>query len=535
MNTKLLALSFALFALFLTPHTRASEVDELRDALSKLATALAPKIEPIAPNLPEKNRPLVLTIDGITWKETTGAISIFAKPRTAKLEKALERNWDYVSEKDVHDVYWVGDLTKTDALVDVVKNHLQSISQLATSRGRPLVVVTHSWGSVLAYRAIDELGDENKGGATPLKINQLITLGSPLDSQKIGYKTTAQHYAEWEERGGASAILEYVDEWRNYWIEADTISGAISGIEQNILMASKQTRSSKAHRDYYGGNRDFSLIHQIGVDTITSSLSESAIAQAPSADIRTNESNGVNNRTTSSASELTRHHYGQDILGLRLGMAPDEAIKLLNTLKDTDQRAYTNNYTLGFPLAGQQYKIGKPYAHRIFVSSRSAAYQEMGFRQSIFVYFARPPDQNRVEAIVRQVEYRRPSITVAAFRQALINKYGMPDLSKGKHMLWGNKSCVEATYDWGVYFDSNVNIWNHFTVGGGDAGAPAGCGIRVHYVLEKAQDGFVKKYTVDLVDARRAAENIRSSRKLVADRREAVRQEQAKSSKTPDL
>lgn len=271
----------------------------------------------------------------------------------------------------------------------------------------------------------------------------------------------------------------------------------------------------------------FTVLLLIGVGIITGSLSESVLAQAPSADM------GVN-KVASSTSELKRHHYGQDILGLRLGMTPAEVIKLLNTLKDTNQRAYANNRTPFLSVAGQRYEIGKPYAFRVYVHSRSSAYREMGFRQSIFVYFARVPHQNRAEGILREVEYLRPSITVDAFRQGLIKKYGTPDLSKGKYMLWGNKSCIEATYDWRVGFNY-TNIWNHFTVGSGDAKSSIGCDIRLGYKMMKEVDGFVKKYTIDLVDARRAVNNIESSIKFAVDQKELILQQQMKLSATPVL
>ncbi len=183
------------------------------------------------------------------------------------LQKPLYKSWG-IEPGSFHYVQWSGEYRNTHLEIGSVKKQLRNLVQLSQTRGQPLVVVGHSWGSVLAYRAILELGREGNIGADAITV--LVTMGSPLNSQNGISDLPVRDYGGWE---GPESIAQYVGSWRNYWISQDNISGPIPNKEENPPTRFWFFRIN-AHSAYY---KNSGILKRIGKD-VASDLQNFAVA-----------------------------------------------------------------------------------------------------------------------------------------------------------------------------------------------------------------------------------------------------------------
>jgi hypothetical protein len=58
-----------------------------------------------------------------------------------------------VDSESIHDVPWSGDLRESPAAVESAVGMIAVLAQKAGKDQRSLVIVAHSWGSVIAYYA----------------------------------------------------------------------------------------------------------------------------------------------------------------------------------------------------------------------------------------------------------------------------------------------------------------------------------------------------------------------------------------------
>jgi hypothetical protein len=110
-----------------------------------------------------------------------------------------------------------------------------------------LVVVAHSWGTVLAYIAISK----NKN----IEISKLVTLGSPLNAQNTTVRDFAREaLGRWDL--DRVSVPNNVKTWANYWGRCDAISGPIDVVKkQNIEIDTSWrdewlTCHESYHKDY---------------------------------------------------------------------------------------------------------------------------------------------------------------------------------------------------------------------------------------------------------------------------------------------
>ena len=127
---------------------------------------------------------------------------------------------------------------------------------MAKNDNRALIIVGHSWGSAMSYKALEELGSE-------VKVDSFITMGSPLNADNVAVKKfTDSKFKEKEVEvipsttalSTPAAIIEKplkiekpkgVDKWINYWANGDIISGSIPSADRNIQIdKGKETLSS---------------------------------------------------------------------------------------------------------------------------------------------------------------------------------------------------------------------------------------------------------------------------------------------------
>lgn len=91
----------------------------------------------------------------------------------------------------------------------------------------PLIVVSHSWGTVLAYLAISSNAN--------IHVDKLITMGSPLQANPL----VSMYSDEWLEAFGFASLPRpsNVDKWHNYWAKCDPISARISVADRNYQIS----------------------------------------------------------------------------------------------------------------------------------------------------------------------------------------------------------------------------------------------------------------------------------------------------------
>ncbi|HOI95584.1 MAG TPA: DUF1080 domain-containing protein [Syntrophobacter fumaroxidans] len=144
---------------------------------------------------------------------------------------------------------WSNDTWKTDEEVERLISVLKLASESSINKHKPLVILSHSWGTVLAYLAISR--------RPGIHIDKLITLGSPLQSNTPIIRQFTDPYISNVE------ALTNVREWHNYWSIWDIVSGSID-VARNFKIpsvASLKTNQLKAnHAKYYKNQKVWDAI-----------------------------------------------------------------------------------------------------------------------------------------------------------------------------------------------------------------------------------------------------------------------------------
>ena len=89
--------------------------------------------------------------------------------------------YSYGEEMDSSGSSWNGDATQTPKVVDGLREVLRSQYDKARAENKKFILVTHSWGAVLAKLALEY----NQAGNNPIEPDLIITLSSPLGSNNI--------------------------------------------------------------------------------------------------------------------------------------------------------------------------------------------------------------------------------------------------------------------------------------------------------------------------------------------------------------
>lgn len=127
-------------------------------------------------------------------------------------------------------VRWSRDPDESDAAVPLVEAELKRICAAAKSQGRPVYLVAHSWGTVLAHTALHRLAVS----APAARVDKLITLGSPL----VPGHWWLQIFVD--AQVGAGQLQQYVKKpantgyWLNLWAGNDFFSNEIQAADRNL-------------------------------------------------------------------------------------------------------------------------------------------------------------------------------------------------------------------------------------------------------------------------------------------------------------
>lgn len=163
-------------------------------------------------------QPIILSIDGMCPMATFNIISNNIC-WTNYLKDALSPQ---LTQYLVTSFQWTGDTKETLNTLKYAEKFIKDFYKVAQNRGTTFQIVAHSWGTVLVYAILKANPD--------IKVDTLITLGSPLRSQeKLIIENYTNIYA-----GRNIQKLGNVNQWINYWAWNDLISGKIDIADKNV-------------------------------------------------------------------------------------------------------------------------------------------------------------------------------------------------------------------------------------------------------------------------------------------------------------
>lgn len=191
----------------------------------------------------------VVTIDG------THIISFLLEdyypPPTQYLKNAIDLDWTNSIQNTVGTIWsfsWSNNINDTGEAISKLTQRLKDLTALNKKTNAPLVILSHSWGTVLAYISISKNSD--------IFVDKFITLGSPLNATDPLIKQITKEYLD-----AFSISLtrpSNVKEWHNYWALCDTISGKISAADTNdkdkkiyLGLTPFETTLEKCHASYF--------------------------------------------------------------------------------------------------------------------------------------------------------------------------------------------------------------------------------------------------------------------------------------------
>lgn len=242
---------------------------------SRILHLVALTVALLVPSLAQAQQPnpLVLTISGFDLAATLEN-GFGARGGTDYLNDVLRKEWDFAA--DAYSANWSGDVDETATWVAQTKLLLGSLVRQSKRNGRPVVVVAHSWGSVIAYRALSELA--SNGQLAEGDVAALVTLGSPIGHRpamlslisalklnlpkpielasaavdKVQSATISKATAKHLGWAGVQAFAGKVSHWRNYWIAEDAVGGPINGLAAgNVELALASGDDCAAHSAYF--------------------------------------------------------------------------------------------------------------------------------------------------------------------------------------------------------------------------------------------------------------------------------------------
>ncbi|MCM2267747.1 MAG: hypothetical protein NDI60_08265 [Elusimicrobiales bacterium] len=128
-------------------------------------------------------------------------------------------------------VRWSRDPEESAAAVPLVQAEIKKIFAAARAEGRPVYLVAHSWGSVLAHTALHRLAVSSP----EVRVDKFITLGSPL----VPGSWWMEIFLKLEINAGQ--LQQYVAKprnvgyWVNLWARSDYFSNEIKAADKNLL------------------------------------------------------------------------------------------------------------------------------------------------------------------------------------------------------------------------------------------------------------------------------------------------------------
>jgi len=130
---------------------------------------------------------------------------------------------------------------------------LYELIKYLNSTSRPITILAHSWGSVLAYIALRAHDD--------IFVEKLLTLGSPLDSYTPGVFEATNW---WLMLAGINSVNKpgNLGTWHNYWTACDPIAAKISSLPKKDNYVNKTLYLSlfACHSSYFKDHKKWDTI-----------------------------------------------------------------------------------------------------------------------------------------------------------------------------------------------------------------------------------------------------------------------------------
>jgi hypothetical protein len=143
------------------------------------------------------------------------------------MKKAAEKNG---LDLDVINFDWSRDPKETGQTIEMFESELLALRDNAQTKGRPLYIVSHSWGTVLIHDALVRL--EARGQI--IEVRRLVTLGSPLVPHRLFVRLFKDFHNLVDRLQRRVTRPAGVHEWVNLWAQWDPYSDPIALADANI-------------------------------------------------------------------------------------------------------------------------------------------------------------------------------------------------------------------------------------------------------------------------------------------------------------
>ncbi len=189
------------------------------------------------------------TSDGLSWWERVKAFysehlflendeDVRAMEQTSTRHRwpdnYLETKLQSIPGFQLHDIVvipfpWSREPSDTNTTVPLLENRIIEIYDTYKATGRPIYILAHSWGTVLAHEALHRVEIRRPD----VKIAKLITAGSPLvpSNPVVELFLRCEVYKEHLTR--AVTKPANVGVWHNLWAKRDMYSNAIPAADSN--------------------------------------------------------------------------------------------------------------------------------------------------------------------------------------------------------------------------------------------------------------------------------------------------------------
>ncbi|OGR52869.1 MAG: hypothetical protein A2049_07125 [Elusimicrobia bacterium GWA2_62_23] len=281
MKASLISLLFSLLAA--APAAAAPALPAFT-GFDNAGAALAPAVaEPLAPAPTALARPVVISIVGVDFTEVGfgklelayfKAIIAHFRPggklderlfderlssvgKDAELAEFYKRQPDnYLDARlagvlpadryEIVPVRWSRDPEESAAALPVVEKEIKKIFAAAKAEGRPVYLVAHSWGTVLAHTVLHRLA----ASSPEVRIEKFITLGSPLVPGHWWMELFMELEINTGQLQAYVAKPRNVGAWMNLWARNDYFSNEIKAADKNVrqdgLTVALEARVKKA-------------------------------------------------------------------------------------------------------------------------------------------------------------------------------------------------------------------------------------------------------------------------------------------------
>jgi len=159
-----------------------------------------------------------------------------AKYDPARLDdNYLETKLKEIPGYDQHNVIivpfaWSRDPGDTKATLPALQARIIEVYDAYKKTGRPVYILAHSWGSMLAHTALHRVGAERPD----VRIDKLITAGSPLVPANFVVKMFIKLEVAKEKLEKRVTKPAVVKAWRNIWAMRDAYSNEIPAADSNF-------------------------------------------------------------------------------------------------------------------------------------------------------------------------------------------------------------------------------------------------------------------------------------------------------------